>query len=142
MCRGRRIGFTDLGFARWDESARAGWFFPDSDADAAEGLDPANRPDLELRGPDGSIVPTEWIGIQDTEAMIARARDYIDRWDPDDDTEELLEDECATYEACWSPEMDEDDAEFDAPEWPTAEDEVDFPRYQILLGLAEPNAIE
>jgi hypothetical protein len=141
MCRGKRIGYTDLTYTRWDESVRAGWFYPDSDADAAEGVDPDSAEHLELRCLDGSVVPTESIGIQDTERLIALARDHIDGWDPEADAEELAEDECETDDSPWSPEMEEDDwPEFDIPEW-MDDEEVEWPRYQILLRLAIPNAI-
>lgn len=141
MCRSVRIGFTELGYTRYDESLRAGWFIPDSEAAVTEGLDPANLAYLELRCPDGSIVPTELIGIQDTERLIAR--EPLNWCDSENETEDLMDDECWTDEADWDPQMDDDDDEsdYDVPEWLTDEDDVDLPRYQIFVELSVPNAI-
>ncbi|MEX2179048.1 MAG: hypothetical protein WD801_10080 [Gemmatimonadaceae bacterium] len=90
--------------------------------------------ELELRGPDGSVIPTESIGLQDTEYLLALASeaDPNDTWESDleppldpeleaaiDHDERLINE---WFSQATVPEWEEDDA------GPPA-----FPRYQIMV---------
>ena len=105
----------------------------DADFDAA--CDRQERLDLELRGPDGSLIETEYISLRDTEFLLSVVDD-----DPELDYDEWSEDEWEFSDE----EMDEfDDDMFDEIEsWAGEEDfewndepEKPFPRYQILVSL-------
>ena len=95
--------------------------------------------DFELRGPDGGLIPTADIGVNDCEYLLAMARKA------EDDPEPILGDE----EAAELQAAIEHDAALIA-EWFDASDSVDlgdvhvgdepwqespFPRYQILVTL-------
>ena len=103
--------------------------------------------ELELRGPDGSLIPTDWIDIRDTEEIIAFGEEAEHRRaleelmyppeKPDLSEEELRaleEDERAMQEEmdAFVAEMEEADASLDANRgWNSRP----FPRYQIQVGL-------
>ena len=89
-----------------------------------------------MRAPDGSLIPTEWISIRDTEFLLAVSEDD----DLELEYEEWSEDEWELSEAGCN--FDEDDT-FDEiegwaddyeSEW-NEESEKPFPRYQILVNL-------
>ena len=85
-------------------------------ADLAEALHHATALELTLHRPDGSLVPTETVGIQDTERLPAPAP-----WDdPTDDVVDLAPGAALTF------------ADDGAPA---------FPRYQIHLVLTDAAAI-
>lgn len=138
--RGRPIGITDLAYARFDDSRRAGWFFPTGlTSEAAEAFEWDGDVELRLRRPDGSVVPTEWIGIRDTVRLLARYPIDDERWDIDEDPELLVVDEWWNDQTDWTP--DDDEAWNELCDWVPEGEEVEFPRYQIFVLLAVPGAI-
>jgi hypothetical protein len=100
--RGRLLGETHLGFARCLTTISQGWFHPNALGERlmpmATGVAPAARTlhvlgsdetaradllaavdqeealELELRGENGSVIPTEDIGIIDTHYLLSLAR--------------------------------------------------------------------
>lgn len=99
-------------------------------ADAVSINDELESLDLQLRDPDGAVVQTDWISIKDVERLIALGSEL----GAEDEDIELTEEE--------QREVDEMIAEFEAMPW---EDDPEswqrelpkeFPRYQILVGLA------
>jgi len=108
-------------------------------ADAAEAQVHFDALELVLRGPDGSIVPTEWIGVRDTELYAAELEAFendLEDIDPilgDPADLELLrsvEHDMELLDAIEdaSPHYGSDDGPY---EW----EEVTFPRYQLQVGL-------
>ena len=79
---------------------------------------------LELRGPDGSVIPTEWIDVRDTEFLLSLAcqddldMDDADRVFSDDVDDELFGDSHVDYGS--------EDA---------------FPRYQLQVMLRDAAAV-
>jgi hypothetical protein len=133
----RPIGVADLCFARFDAHLRAGWFFPTAMSPAvATAFDWHCQFDFELRCPDGSIVPTEWIGIQDTERLLAVGAEEDDEaLDADSCFDDAGTDEpdwIRAREPDWTPER---------PDWMPDVETADLPRYQILVRLAAPNGV-
>lgn len=160
--RGRMIGVTDLGFIYREHGHRCGWFHPNEVGErlmpAASGVGPAIRaevvigPDptlradtfaasdaeealeLELRGPNGDRIETEYIGIVDTEYLASISTDSLD----DEGLNELTPEQ--------QTEVDEWVEQWKAehPDWlrnSQNEEEVEFPRYQIQVQLVDYNAI-
>jgi hypothetical protein len=130
---GHPVGVTDLRFARFDDRHRAGWFFPNCLSPAmAAAFDWHGQFNFQLRSPDGSIVPTEWIGIQDTERLLALAAE---------EKEEALEIDL-DFEGAWTDEPgwlragDPDWTATERPDWMPDADCTELPRYQILVRLA------
>lgn len=116
-------------------------------ADVAEAEAHFEALQLELRGPDGAIVPTEWIGIRDTEEiiafgeMVAEQRALADLMNPeppatlsDDERRELQERERIENEEIEAAvaQWEENDSTLDAN---FAWNATPFPRYQIQVGL-------
>jgi hypothetical protein len=109
-------------------------------ADVAEAVHRGDTLDLVLHREDGTVVPTELVGIQDTDQLLAtRADDDLfvegETWSDDesldDDLEDLFEIEADTGLCI------DDDLERWVPD-----DELSvFPRYQIHVVLASDNAI-
>jgi hypothetical protein len=105
-------------------------------ADAAEAAVHLDALDLVLRGPDGSIVPTEWIGVRDTELYAAE----VEAFENDlEDIDPILGDE-ADIELLRSVQHDmeildamseAESAQGSAYEW----EERASPRYQLQVGL-------
>jgi hypothetical protein len=160
---GRLLGTTDLAWARSLPRQRAGDIAPTPIGatllPVACGVRPALRQHghdfahpavraaveqsdalrLELRGPDGEIVPTEDLWIQDSEYL--RALSDERPLSSEDPGPEWLEDlELDAYD----PEMEL--AELEIPDFPEPEDddeaeEREWPRYQVMLVLVEETAI-
>jgi hypothetical protein len=133
----RPIGVTDLGFARFDDRLRAGWFVPNELSPGAAALDWHGQVNLQLRYPDGSVVPTEWIGIQDTERLLALAAE---------EEEEAIDadqwfDDYRADEPEWMQTREPDWTATEKPDWIPDVNDADLPRYQILVRLAAPSAI-
>lgn len=94
---------------------------------------------LELRGPDGSVVPTEWIDVRDTEFLLSLVEEHEREEDifgasEDDEVDPELEaaiehDLALIEESHANPPEDES--------W----DERPFPRFQIQVGLNDDSAI-
>lgn len=96
--------------------------------------------ELELRGPDGSVIPTEWIDVRDTEFLQSlvddRERDEDIFGSPEDsefdpELEAAIEHDLAIIEE-WHADDPPTDESFEAPT---------FPRYQIQVGLENDAAI-
>jgi hypothetical protein len=107
-------------------------------ADLASACDRERSLELELRAPDGSLIATEWIAIQDTEFLLSLAdgdvsdAEWYDEW-PDDespisaaDLSDLDDMELFDESDSWDDELDLD--------WIDQPDEP-FPRYQIFVTL-------
>lgn len=95
--------------------------------------------ELELRAPDGTVVATEWIGVQDTEELI--------RWSDQMEAKFPERYEVGTHdseiEAAVARDMELIDAWFEEREesdepWEADEDRGEFPRYQLSVQLKEP----
>lgn len=113
-------------------------------ADFMEAATHAESLELQLRGPDGRVIPTERIAVQDTEFLLSLARDAeqeadagIHEWDPE--LEAMMEHDCA---------LDDEWLEGEEPEglWddygdPVPEEKGTFPRYQIQVRLLDASAI-
>jgi hypothetical protein len=122
----------------------------------AEALERVEALDLTLHRDDGTLVPTEVVGIQDIEQLLAlpplnaSSDDEADEWTLDDE-------EWSLDEACYSPsdkafdgnsdtpfDLDiDDDLIFDGDRWDDIrpwtppQDPSTFPRYQIHVVLAD-----
>ena len=160
--RGRLLGTTDFGFIYRPDGFRCGWLHPTLvgerllpeacgvapafraqfmlgddptlRADVQAAIDQEEALELEVRGPDGSVIPTEDVGITDTHYLLSI---------PDNDrpTEEEIvlspEDE-AEVEAM----VQEALAEFEEHRFADSlEPEVEHPRYQILIRLVDHNDV-
>jgi hypothetical protein len=101
--------------------------------DYVSAIDEAEAMVLELRGPDGQVIPTEWIGVRDVVFLISLAReseaeselvdDATEAWDPDNDEGGPFEDE-----------LDEDGWDTPAiPEPDTGHPEAKFQLHVMLL---------
>jgi hypothetical protein len=115
-------------------------------ADAAAAQTHFEGLELELRAPDGGMVPTEWIDVRDTEFLQSLIDAGENEWPeieslfPDEaerkllaDIEhdaEILEEHFAAIEGDTPPVFDPDE-----------DDERVFPRYQIQVGLFDESAI-
>jgi hypothetical protein len=98
--------------------------------------------ELELRGPDGLVVPTEWIDIRDTHYLLALAQEAEDVPGPLFDEEEDPELMAAIEhdEALLRFQFDDElasELESDEP-W---QEEAPFPRYQIQVRLLDDASI-
>jgi hypothetical protein len=106
---------------------------------------------LELRGPDGAVIPTEWIDLRDTESLLSPA--WEDDWDVDDamagfaddvdECEGVLSSDYETPDKVVSPldslGLDEFDVAIEEEnEW-RAHDE--FPRYQLQVMLCDAASV-
>jgi hypothetical protein len=135
---GRPIGVTDLCFTRIDDRHRAGWFFPNGlSPAAAAAFDWQRQFNFQLRCPDGSIVPTEWIGIQDTERLFALAAEEQERAL---DTDSWFDDDW-TDEPNWMQGRAPAWTATERPDWMPGVDGAELPRYQIFVRLTAPRAI-
>lgn len=115
-------------------------------ADLAEALQRADELGLELRREDGSVVATEDVGIQDTEHLLALAREIMEEeppvgeWTDDlDDSEDSIA-ELLGDDGGEEPFGDEpfDGGLEDATGWcPLEPDPPPMPRYQIHVLLRE-----
>jgi hypothetical protein len=163
--RGRLLGTTDLSWARSLPRQRAGDLHPtplgETLLPVACGARPALRLHghdfehpavrtaiarsealrLELRGPDGEVVATEDLWIQDSEYL----RSIADEPPPcaEDPSPEWMEDlELDAYD----PEREAELAELEIPDLPEPEEdeapeEREWPRYQVMLTLVDDAAI-
>ena len=128
-------------------------------ADYASAMDEREYVKLELRGPDGSLIPTEWIEIRDCEALIRFAEEGDEQDQGPFGAKTVTDDESVTrmsstdaqggYEELPAIQDTEEfsgelaDTEHDgAPlfendePWKEAET-VEFPRYQVQVMLEE-----
>jgi hypothetical protein len=106
-------------------------------ADLESACDRQDRLDLELRAPDGSLIPTEWISIRDTEFLLSVSEDDDSELECDDWSEDEWEVSDAEIGS-----LDEDDMFDEIEGWVDEYEsewnegpEKPFPRYQILVSL-------
>jgi hypothetical protein len=113
-------------------------------ADLAAAGDREQALELELRAPDGSLIATEWIALQDTEFLLSLDDDDF----PDtDEFDEWLERE-SSDSATGMSVFDEDDLLNECERWSEEfdldwddEPEKPFPRYQIFVALVNDDAV-
>ena len=115
-------------------------------ADLAEALHRVDAMELTLHRPDGTLVPTSLIGLQDTEALreLAEWEDFYPVGEVPSGTEEWVQELLSEFEPSESDWQDSDDAALEtAVEEDCAPDEepIEFPRYQVHVLLTEENAI-
>jgi hypothetical protein len=164
--QGRLLATTDLGWVRCMPRHRAGDLQPTEVGEVllavACGVRPALRLHghdfdhpavltaiersealrLELRGPDGEVIPTEDLWIQDSEYLLALAREEPLPEPTDEELEELAELEEMEVEA-WDPENDAALAELPDVDEPFERDfddeaeEREWPRFQVMLVLVD-----
>jgi hypothetical protein len=108
-------------------------------ADVAAAQSHSDSLELELHGPNGGIVPTEWIGIQDTEQLLRLAdeleddEDWLSQMEAEDDPalaaaiehDQRIIDEWFEFDEHGNPRRFEFDEERQSA----------FPRYQIHVQL-------
>ena len=106
-------------------------------ADFESACDRQDRLELELRAPDGSLIPTEWISIRDTEFLLSVSEDDDLELEYEEWSEaewELSEADCNSLdEGDLFDEIEGWDDDYES-EW-SEESEKPFPRYQILVSL-------
>ena len=113
-------------------------------ADLAEAFHRLEALELTLHQPDGTLIPTSMLGIQDTEEM-RKLSDWGDLYpvaeNPDEGEPwyEDLQRDLEELRSGWAESDDELGEDIDEPWLPT--EEVAFPRYQVHLLLSEENAI-
>jgi hypothetical protein len=127
-------------------------------ADFAEASNRRDALELELRGPDGAVVPTEWIDVRDTELLLALGRDETLAFDDFDGVEpdevgipipdcpicdELCDDALDDFdEMLLREELDApDDFEPDLSPTLVEDGEREYPRYQLQVMLLDDSAI-
>lgn len=96
--------------------------------------------ELELRGPNGAVIPTSCIGIQDTEWLLQWSEDRPNEIDADGIAEQLSAEELSEIEADTAEEWFEEleDFDHDREPWETGDwKERPFPRYQIHVELID-----
>lgn len=100
--------------------------------------------DLELRGPDGPVIATEWIGIRDTQFPLSLDGDpFSDDWSSEDFGTFDPEREAALEKAIEADRalLDEMQEGFDDQhDWDEASDS-DLPRYQIHVRLINNKSV-
>lgn len=160
--RERLLGTTDFGFIYRPDGFRCGWLHPTvlgerllpeacgvAPAMRAQfmlGDDPTLRADLraaidqeaalalEVRGPDGSVIATEDIGITDTHYLLSIP--FNDR--PEDPEDALSPEDEAEVEAMVEEILAEEEDHRFAD---TLEPEVEHPRYQIQIRLVDHSEV-
>jgi len=103
---------------------------------------------LELRGPDGRVIPTEWIDVRDTEFAAALSRDlgsFDEQLRSEEEDPEVLaavEHDSALLEEWFGKKepsgfWDDYDEDGDGPLAETPS----FPQYQIQVGLVDDSSV-
>jgi hypothetical protein len=115
-------------------------------ADLAEALHRVDAMELSLHRPNGSLIPTSLIGIQDTEQLrgLAGWQDWYPVGEvPSADEEWVQELARELEEPVWDRQESDDELLDGAVEdgWAPDEEATNFPRYQVHLVLREENAI-
>lgn len=162
--RGRLIGETDLGFIYRENNHRTGWFHPNElgerlmpvatgvspalraefflgpdptvRADVVEAADHCDALELELRGPHGKRIDTEYVHVVDTHYLISLS-DAKGPDDPEEDDTLTPEQqaEIDDFVADWfdsHPAVDQAIAE---------SQEVEMPRYQVQVRLIDDMSV-
>ena len=141
--RDRMLGESELDYVRCMPKHRMGDLTPTAVGErllASEAhLDSLQ---LELRGPGGRVIQTEWIDVRDTEQLLALARDIpdeeFDEAELDAETRAAIEHDVALIEE-WDREREPEGLwdDYDRSvirEW---QDTVMFPRYQVQVRLID-----
>ncbi len=117
-------------------------------ADYVEAIDRLNALDLELRDPDGNVVPTEWLDIRDTEFLSDLQRRELEaEWEEsmlpenyDPQLEADIQHDLIALGLEPDPMSDEPFEPRESPDDSTFARRP-FPLYQILVRLLEESAI-
>jgi hypothetical protein len=139
LCRNQR---GDDGQPLVQESFRRSSLF----ADLAEALKRVEEMELTLHHPDGTLIATSTIGLQDTDQLRALAewKDCYPVGEIPDGTEEWVQELEREFEDSESDSPESDEELFDIAiggEWAPDEERIDFPRYQVHLLLSKEDAI-
>lgn len=119
-------------------------------ADLAEAFHRVEAMELTLHHPDGTMIPTVQLGIQDTEHLFELARwdelrpepdSTIDELEWEQDFEPALEDDLELPSGGWQPSDDEDDFDLDDMIERAYQKLGDSPRYQVHVELVDAYAI-
>src|SRR5215218_8729921 len=115
-------------------------------ADLAEALHRVDAMELTLHRPDGTLVPTSLIGLQDTEELrqLAEWKDLYPVGEVPSVTDEWVQELLRELEPSETDWQDTDDELFDTAveeDWAQHEEAIAFPRYQVHVLLSEENAI-
>lgn len=129
------LGTTDFGYVRCMPRQRAGWLEPTEHA-----LAHVDVFELALRREDGTVVPTRFLAIQDTERLLALAREAEEEHDRHEaifgEAPLDAELEAAVAHDLELLESDETDAEgWDRPQPWEPDEERDWPRFQVFAEL-------
>lgn len=110
-------------------------------ADLAAAEDHYDALELELRGPDGSLIPTEWIDLRDTEFLLSLTDDDLEaarlELDFSLEDEDDFGDPPPDFDDAPDFEL-EDESDFDDAPW---RPELVFPRYQVQVMLRDDAAV-
>ena len=112
-------------------------------ADLAAAEDHYNALEVELRGPDGTVIPTEWIDLRDMEFLLSLTDDDLEGTSPELDFASEEEDDFGDPPPGFgdAPDFDlEDEFEFDDDDAPWRPERV-FPRYQLQVMLRDDAAV-
>jgi hypothetical protein len=125
-----RIGNTEVTMPDSEESE----FF----RDAAEATERIASVTLTLHAEDGRLIPTEDIGIRDTEVLLALAREAEEEFDADVDFVDVSVEEYG-FEDLGS-DREALSHSFEPEPW-TPDEEPNFPRYQVIVFLEDEEAV-
>ena len=159
--RGRLLGTTDFGFIFRPNGFRCGWLHPTMlgerllpeacgvapafraqfilgddptvRADLQAAIDQEEALELEVRGPDGSVIATEDVGITDTHYLLS-----IPHNDKPEEEIVLSPEDEAEVEAMVEEILAEHEVHRFAD---TLEPEIEHPRYQIQIRLVDHNDV-
>jgi hypothetical protein len=113
-------------------------------ADVVSACDREAALELELRAPDGSLIATEWIALQDTEFLLSLDDGEI----PDAEDYDEWSDSDSSISTTGMSTFDEDDLFNECEHWRedldferSDEGETPFPRYQIFVALVNDDAV-
>ena len=114
-------------------------------ADLAAAEDHYEALELELRGPDGTVIPTEWIDLRDTEFLLSLTDDELDaarlELDFSSEEEDDFGDPPPGFDDAPDFELENDlDFDFDDDDAPWRPERV-FPRYQLQVMLRDDGAV-
>ena len=97
----------------------------------ASAIDACERIQLELRGPDGKVIPTEYISIRDVERIAELGPAAAE----EEEDVELTPEQQEAVDAMIR-DWEESAAEREREGW-RPEDETPFPRFQIYVALVD-----
>jgi hypothetical protein len=113
-------------------------------ADLAAAEDHYDALELELRGPDGSVIPTEWIDLRDTEFLLSLGDDELEGFGQELDFSSEGGDDFGDPPPGFGDELPdfelENDFDLEDHDAPWRPDHV-FPRYQLQVMLRDDAAV-